>query len=341
MQVEFFGHSHVFENGNPALPPVKNKADFMSFPIVSLHRFSRRFFIATLVSAGLAAGVCVFSAAMAFETGNPAATRIVSIGGTITEILYALGAEDRIVARDSTSLYPRAALAKPDVGYLRALSAEGILGQRPDLILMEEGAGPPPVIEILKASEVPMVIVPTPPEAGKIGRKIRDVGAAVGLVDKAEALALETEAELKALAADVAKISGPKKKVLFVLSATNNRIMAGGADTEAGAVIEMAGGINAAPTINGYKPLSDEAVIAAAPDVVLSMQRGNHSANPDEIFALPSMQTVPAAADKALISMDGLLLLGFGPRTPQAARLLAARIYPGAIEAEARAGAAD
>jgi iron complex transport system substrate-binding protein len=285
-----------------------------------------------LASFGLLTFFALSVPVLAAEKGNQDAKRIISIGGTITEILYDLGAQDRIVARDSTSFYPAEANSKPDVGYMRALSAEGILGQKPDLILMEEGSGPPPVIEILKASEVPMVIIPTPPEADKIGQKIRDVGAAVGLSDKADTLAVKTEADLKALANDVAKIKAEKKKVLFVLSLSNGRIMAGGADTEAGAVIEMAGGINAAPTINGYKPLSDEAVIAAGPDVILSMSRGDHSIKPEQVFALPSMQTTPAAENKALVSMDGLLLLGFGPRTPEAARALAAQLYPGEIK---------
>lgn len=288
-------------------------------------------FLRSNFSVALVGAVLLCGSASASDEGNPQAKRIVSVGGTITEILYDLGAQDRIVARDSTSFYPADANSKPDVGYMRALSAEGILGQKPDLILMEEGSGPPPVLEILKASEVPMVIIPTPPKTDKIGQKIRDVGAAVGLSTEAEALAVKTEDGLKSLAADVAKISGEKKKVLFVLSLSNGRVIAGGADTEAGAVIEMAGGINAAPGVNGYKPLSDEAVIAAKPDVILSMQRGAHAAKPEEVFALPAMQTTPAAADKKLISMDGLLLLGFGPRTPEAARSLAAQIYPGAI----------
>lgn len=287
--------------------------------------------VTRLIALAVVTSAVAFSSATASETGNPDARRIVSIGGTITEILYELGAEDRIVARDSTSSYPAAANSKPDVGYIRALSAEGILGQKPDLILMEEGSGPPPVLEILKASEIPVVVIPTPPDAAKIGQKIRDVGAAVGLATKAGVLAAKTEDGLKALAADVAKIAGEKKKVLFVLSVANGRLMAGGGDTEAGAIIEMAGGVNAAPSIKGYKPLSDEAVIAAAPDVILSMSRGDHSTTPDEMFALPSMQTTPAAASKALISMDGLLLLGFGPRTPDAGRALAEKLYPDAM----------
>jgi iron complex transport system substrate-binding protein len=107
--------------------------------------------------------------------------------------------------------------------------------------------------------------------------------------------------------------------------------MAGGSNTEAGAIIELAGGMNAAPGITGYKPLTDEAVIAAKPDVVLSMTTGDHRMTPEQMFAVPAMQTTPAAANKALISMDGLLLLGFGPRTPEAARALASQVYPGAI----------
>lgn len=278
--------------------------------------------------AAAAALVVSASAVAASGEANPSAQRIVSIGGTITEVLYALGAQDRIVAVDSTSTYPAETRAKPDIGYMRALSAEGILAQEPDLILAEEGAGPPPVIEILEASKIPMVTVPTPPEGSAIGRKIRDIGAAVGLVEEAEALAGKTEAELSALAGDVAKIAGPRKRVLFVLSLANGRVMAGGADTEAAAIIEMAGGINAAPGISGYKPMADEAVIAARPDVVLVMTRGNHELTANDVFALPALQATPAAQTKALVSLDGLLLLGFGPRTPEAAREVMERLYP-------------
>lgn len=264
----------------------------------------------------------------ASDTGNPQAKRIVALGGTVTEILYALGAGDRIVARDSTSSYPADALSKPDVGYMRALSSEGILSQKPDLILSEDGAGPADVIGILKASEVPMVTIDTPPEGRAIAPKIEAVGSAVGLEDKAKELAAQVDADLAVLAKDVASVGDKKKRVLFVLSTAGGRIMAAGKDTEAAAIIEMAGGINAAQDITGYKPLTDEAVIAAAPDVVLTMQRGSHAANPDEVFGFPAFQSTPAAASKSLISMDGLYLIGFGPRTPAAGRELAAKLYP-------------
>lgn len=234
-------------------------------------------------------------AANASDKGNPEAKRIVAVGGTVTEILYALGAGDRIVARDSTSSYPAQALEKPDVGYMRALSSEGILSQKPDLILSEDGAGPADVISILKASEVPMVTVDTPPQASAIAKKIEDVGAAVGLEEKSRALAASVDAQLAKLEKDVAAVGEKKKRVLFVLSMAGGRIMAAGKETEAAAIIELAGGINAAPEITGYKPLTDEAVIAAAPDVILTMQRGYHAAKPEEVlrFLLSSPRPLP------------------------------------------------
>lgn len=285
------------------------------------------------LGAALALATLLAAAPLQAADRYPEARRIVSVGGTVTEILFALGAGDRIVARDTTSYYPEAANAKPDIGYLRALSPEGIFAQKPDLILAEDGAGPADAIAVLKAGQVPYVTVATPPLGDAIAQKIRDTGAAVGLEEKAEALAKDVAASLEKLKADVAALDPAKKKrVLFVLSLANGRVMAAGKETEAGALIELAGGINAAGEIAGYKPLSDEAVIAARPDLVLVMQTGQHKLTPEQVFALPALAASPAAAAKALLSMDGLYLIGFGPRTPAAARELAVALYPDQVK---------
>ncbi|SMC80242.1 iron complex transport system substrate-binding protein [Rhizobium sp. RU36D] len=262
----------------------------------------------------------------------PDAKRIVSLGGTVTEIIYALGAGDRVIAVDTTSLYPPEATAKPNVGYMRQLSAEGILAQQPDLILAEAGAGPPDTISILKASSAPVVTIPTPPTVEGIAPKIRAVGAVLGKTKEAEALASDVEARLAALEKDIQAIPAPRKKVLFALSVANGRMMAAGSDTAANAVIGLAGGENATAAMTGYKPVNDEAVIAAAPEVLLVMENGGARVTQEEAFALPSLQSSPAAANKAFIAMDGLYLLGLGPRTPEAARDLAAKLYPDAIK---------
>lgn len=270
--------------------------------------------------------------ALTLLAGGPAAAapaRLVSIGGAVTEILYALGAADRIAAVDSTSTFPAAAADKPDVGYMRALSAEGVLSVQPDLVVAVEGAGPPDAIAVLKAA-VPVEEVADTPTPEGVAAKIRRVGAIVGAPAEAEALAGGVAADFAALERETAGIA-ERRRVLFVLSLSGGRVMAAGAETSADAMIRLAGGINAATGFSGFKPMVDEAVIAAAPDVVVVMRRGEHATGADELFALPAFQTTPAAQARALVSMDGLYLLGFGPRAPAAARDLAAALYPGRI----------
>lgn len=256
------------------------------------------------------------------------AERIVAIGGTVTEIIYALGEGDRVVAVDTTSLYPPEATSKPNIGYVRQISAEGVLSQKPDLIIAESGAGPVDSINILKASGLAFASIPSPPDTAAIPEKIRAVGRAIGRADKAEELAKTVEANLKAVDDKVKAATGPKKKVLFALSLANGRVMAAGNNSSADAMIRLAGGENAVSTIDGYKPLTDEAVIAAAPDVVLVMSGGAQHLTADQAFALPALAATPAGRNKAFLTMDGLYLLGLGPRAAAAATELNAMLYP-------------
>ncbi|MBB4006066.1 heme/hemin ABC transporter substrate-binding protein [Allorhizobium taibaishanense] len=261
---------------------------------------------------------------------QPEAHRIVSVGGTVTEILYDLGAGDRIVAVDSTSFYPSEATKKPNVGYMRRLSAEGILAQTPDLILTEAGSGPPDALAVLAQSGIRLINIAEPPAAETVGARIRAIGAAIGKTSEADALAGKADADLAKLKADLAHLPPERKRVMFVLSIANGRIMAAGKDTAADAMIRLAGATNALADSTGYKPLSDEAVIAAAPDVILTMDQGAAPVKAEDVFALPALAASPAAKQKAFVSMDSLYLLGFGPRTADAARELASRLYPGA-----------
>ncbi|WP_286789409.1 ABC transporter substrate-binding protein, partial [Thioclava sp. UBA3469] len=119
------------------------------------------------------------------------------------------------------------------------------------------------------------------------------------------------------------------KRLLFVLSLQNGRVMAGGEGSSAEAIIELAGGVNAATGFAGYKPVTDEAILAADPDVILTMDReGEMAVTERDILAHPALGQTRAARGGALVAMDGMLLLGFGPRTPQAAQALHAALYP-------------
>lgn len=257
------------------------------------------------------------------------ADRLLSIGGSVAEIVYALEQEHRLVARDTTATFPPKVAELPDVGYARALSPEGVLSVAPSLILAIEGSGPPETIEVLKQSGVDFVTIPEAQSADGIIDKITAVGAALGVPERAEALATETRAALEASAARAAQVpETDRKRVLFILSLQGGRILASGRDTQAAAIIEMAGGLNAVTAFDGYKQMTDEAVAEAAPDVILMMDRsGDHAILDEQLFALPAIRTTPAGANESVVRMNGLYLLGFGPRTAQAVLDLNAALY--------------
>ena len=256
------------------------------------------------------------------------ATRIVSVGGAITEILYALGLSDRIVAIDTTSLFPSEALKqKPNVGYMRALSAEGVLGLNPSLVLATEGAGPKETIAVLEAATVPLVRVPDRYTGEGILEKIKLVADVAGEDDRGRCLAVMVTDDLAALGRLRQKIKQPKK-VMFVLSLVGGKPTVAGRNTAADGIIRLAGGINAIHAYEGYKQIADEAVIAAGPDTVLVMQRQQEPLDAKTLFAQAAFAMTPAAAQQSFVAMDGLYLLGFGPRTATAARDLAAQLYP-------------
>jgi len=254
---------------------------------------------------------------------------VLAIGGSVTEIIYALGEGDRVIARDTTSSYPPEVGALPDVGYMRALSPEGVLSVNPGLIISEDGAGPPETIDVLTAANIPFITVPDGYTAEGIVAKINAVGDALDAGPAARILAEEVTAQLDAAVnAASTKAGDTPKRVMFILSTQGGRIMASGRNTAANGIIEMAGGVNAITDFEGYKPLSDEAVSAAAPDVILMMDRsGDHSSDNAELLAMPSIATTPAAQTQSVVRMNGLYLLGFGPRTADAITDLTAALY--------------
>ncbi|WP_270726862.1 heme/hemin ABC transporter substrate-binding protein [Shimia sp. Alg240-R146] len=251
--------------------------------------------------------------------------RIVAVGGAVTEIVYALGEEGRLVARDTTSNHPPAALDLPDVGYIRALSAEGVLSVNPDMILSETGAGPIETIELLREASVPVVEVSDGFSRDAIGEKVMSVAAVLGVPEKGAALAAKVDAEI---AAAMTKIDATHRpKVLFVLSTAGGRVMAGGQNTSADAIITLAGGQNAAVGFEGFKPITDEAIVTSGAEVILMMDRGgDHDASLADLKAHPSLGQTPAAQKGALVRIDGMLLLGFSVRTGQAISDLAAAL---------------
>lgn len=249
------------------------------------------------------------------------AQRIVSVGGAVTEIVYALGEDHRLVARDTTSNHPAEALELPDVGYIRRLSPEGLLSVNPDLIIAQEGAGPPEAVALLQEAAVPMIEIPEGHDTEAVVAKITAVAEALGVAEKGAALAGDVRKQIEAAQAGATGLAG--KRVLFILSMAGGRIMAGGVDTPADGIIGMVGATNATADFEGFKPVTDEAILASGADVILVMDRtGDMGITDDALFSHPAIAATPAGQNRAVVRMDGMMMLGFSVRTPEAVREL-------------------
>ncbi|MCO7736796.1 ABC transporter substrate-binding protein [Brucella intermedia] len=289
----------------------------------------------SFISLRLRHGAALVAIALSLATGAASAdtvdsftdtSRIVSVGGSLTEIVYALGAENMLAGRDQTSIYPEAVKKLADVGYMRQLAPEGVLSVNPTGILLLEGSGPQDTLDVLKKASVPMIIVPETFTDESVVRKIEIVGKALGLEDKARMLAAEISSDIEA-AEKAAAGHNPRKRVLFVLSAPGGRLMASGTGTAADGMIKLAGGENVVSEYHGYKQLTDEAVEKTAPDMILIMDTGADGMTPESLMKNPVIAATPAGRNGNIVSMEASYLLGFGPRTGAAIRDLSAKLY--------------
>ena len=271
----------------------------------------------TLTSAGLVAQILP---TFAFAQNAANGQRIVSIGGALTEILYALHLDKKLVGIDTTSTYPSQTTQLPSVGYARTLSAEGVLALKPNLIIATEDAGPANVIKQLSASGIGIHILPAKHQFEGLLSRVKKIGELTNNQANAQHLIDKLSAEWQVTQAN--KITKPAVRVLFILSHTPSQIMVAGANTSAEAMMYYAGFINAATqsgSFNGYKPLTPEAVIAARPDVIVLTEQGLSTiGGVAGLLKLPGIAQTPAAKLNRIVSFDAMFLLGFGPRLPSA-----------------------
>jgi len=255
--------------------------------------------------------------------------RVVSAAGAITETVYALGSQDRLVAVDTSSIYPTEALELPRVGYARQLAAEGILSVHPTLLLVTDDAGPPNVLAQVEKAGVKIVRLTNGHTPDATEQRIRVIGEQLGKATEANALIAIMHAEVNA-ARSRAESAGSRPKVLFIYARGGGVMNVAGRGTAADSIISLAGGENAVRDYEGYKPLTAEAAAVAAPDFILVTSRGLESSGGiDALLKQPGLSLTPAGKEKHVIAMDDLLLLGFGPRLGQAVKELCDQLHPG------------
>jgi iron complex transport system substrate-binding protein len=281
--------------------------------------------MAALCASGLATlgGVRLANAA-GLQGGD--ARRVVVIGGALAEIVYALGANARLVGTDTTCTFPDAARRLPKVGYQRALSAEGLLSLRPDLVLASAEAGPPAVLTQIKDAGVAVQTFAEGHDVDTVRAKIGGVAWALDAKSAGAALLARFDRDWQAACDTVAasplaqkERAGKAPRVLFVLNHTGNQALVAGQRTAADAMLAYAGASNAMQGFNGYRPLTAEALVAAGPDIVLTTDEGLAAVGSSKaLLAAPGFAETPAGREQRIVSLDALFLLGFGPRLPEA-----------------------
>jgi iron complex transport system substrate-binding protein len=254
------------------------------------------------------------------------AERIVCLGGAVTETVFALGAGDQVVARDTSSVFPPSVHRLPDVGYFRTIGAEGVLAQRPTLILAAQGTGPAPQVDLLKSSGVRFVHLDSRHSAEALLANVARLGEVLHHEDAAAALVEKLRAQLDTVRTRTAASEPPR--VVFLMSMNETATQAAYDGTAATALIALAGGVNPLTDLTGYKPLNAEALLALDADVILY---GVNPMMPQATRPPAWLQGTRAGRAGRIHALDLGYHLAFGPRLGDAVTEVAALLHPASV----------
>lgn len=273
--------------------------------------------IALLISAALAGTV---TDAREKSVTVEAPQRIVSLGGGVTELVFALGFGDQVVGADASSTYPASVAPLATLGYHRQVGAEGILSLAPDLVIATTDAGPPSTLAQVEAAGVPLVVLDSAPGMDGLRSRTEALSTLLDVPEAGAALLAKNQQALDA-------VGGAPVRVMFIYARGGGTLNVSGTDTAADTMIALAGGTNAVDGYTGYKPLTAESAVMAAPDVLLLTTGGLASLGGVEgLLSQPGIPQTPAGKARRVVVMDDLYLLGFGPRTGDAARELSKKL---------------
>ena len=265
----------------------------------------------------------ILPATVTDETGSTITVesieRIIPLDGDVAEVVFALGLGANVVATDLSATYPPEADALPEIGYQRALSAEAVAAFSPTVLLATDIAGPPEALDDMRRLGFPLVIVPNDATSTGAGRKIRAVAAALGVPRRGESLAQEVDDAIAAAAVDPDAVEDPPRVIALYLRGTAAQLVLGEASNTRW-LIEAAGGVDvsAAMGIADPVPISAEAILAAAPQVVLVPEAGLTSVDGiDGLLEIGGIGETPAGRHRRVLAYDDQLLLGNGPRTAE------------------------
>jgi iron complex transport system substrate-binding protein len=258
------------------------------------------------------------------------------MSGSLAATVWALGLGDRLVGRDISTTFPGVEDLPVVTGSGHAISPESVLEMRPDLLITDGTIGPLDVVLQLRDAGVTVVFVREQPGLEAPAAMARSVAAIFGLPDTGQALATRITSELDTVLSTIADHAPTARAdrlrmVFLYIRGANGIYYLFGQESGAGDLIEGLGGIDIATDIGwtGLRPMTDEALIAANPDLILVMSDGLESVGgPEELVRLkPAIGLTSAGQNLRFVDMDDSQVLSFGPRTPAVMDALARAIY--------------
>ncbi len=259
------------------------------------------------------------------------ASRVLPLWGNISEIVFTLGLGDRVVGRDVAATFPEAS-GLPVVTQGHDVSAESVLSLRPTVVLAQTDTGPPEALEHIRNAGVPVVVVDAPDSLDDVGPRIQLIADALGVPEAGAALVDRTQAEIDAVQTSIPAAAEHPAVAFLYMRGTAGVYLMGGPGSGADSMIAAAGGIDAGTAMgldDPFTPLTAEALVEAAPDVILMTTTGLESVGGiDGLVQIPGIAQTPAGLDRRIVTVEDGLLYSFGSRSPEALREIIAQLYP-------------
>ena len=251
--------------------------------------------------------------------------RIVSLNGTVSEILCDAGLEKQIVGVDVSSTYPISLKEVPKVGHNKKIPIEAVLALNPNIIIGTKEV-PKETVEQFRQAGMRVILVDQEYSIPGSRNMIKSITDSLKLKDKGDSILKRFDQDIQLVQAFEAE--NPKPKVLFIYARGTGTMMVGGNNTQVAKMIQLAGGLNVAKDFEEYKPLTPESLVNYNPDVILLFSSGLSSLGDKNGFMeVQGVKQTRAGKEGKIINMDGQLLSGFSPRLPNAIKELHTKIH--------------
>ncbi|MDO9456740.1 hemin ABC transporter substrate-binding protein [Nocardioides sp.] len=258
------------------------------------------------------------------------------IYGTLAHTVFDLGLGDNVIGRDLSASFPEIADRPLVTENGHELNAEAILDLDPTVVITDTSLGPYDVLLQLRDAGIPVVFTDSERGIDNLASLTQEVADALGMTAAGEELGARIEKQAADTAAAIAEVApqdvtGKLRTVFLYVRGQAGVYYMFGEGSGADALIEASGGYDVAAEIgwNGMKPVTDEALIEAAPDVLLMMSKGLESVGGVDglLERFPALANTPAGEHERIVAMDDDVVLSFGPRTSDVLNAVAVALY--------------